>query len=114
MQKFESLEDWIEKKWGTQGALAEKIGMAQNTISAWLSGKSRIKPPIQKKLQALGYNGPFPEMGKEITAEDLQALGRDVVRSIDQAEARLGQQIQVLAGLLQEIQNALRQPPNSP
>lgn len=103
MSKFESLEDWIDKKWGTQGALAEKLGMAQNTISSWVSGRSRIKPPIQGKLKSLGYDGPFPEGNKEITQDDLQALGRDLVRMLNQAEGRLSLENQALGAVLQQI-----------
>lgn len=103
MPKFESLEDWIEKKWGTQGALAAKLNMAQNTVSAWLVGKSRIKPQIQAKIKALGYDGPFPEGNKHLTQDDLQALGRDLVRVTNHAHEDLKRDIQALGAAVQEI-----------
>ena len=103
MQKFANLEEWIDKKWGTQGALAEKLGMAQNTISSWLSGRSRIKPPIQKKLMDLGYNGPFPEGNKDVTPEDLQGLGRDLAKLVNYAHEDLKRDILVLGAAVQEL-----------
>lgn len=103
MPKFESLEDWIDKKWGSQLALGEKLGVAGNTVSQWLSGKSRMKPPIQAKIKALGYDGPFPEGSKEVTQEDLQALGRDLIRVVNHAHLDLKADIQALGAAVQEL-----------
>jgi transcriptional regulator with XRE-family HTH domain len=103
MPKFESLEAWIDDKWGTQSALAEKMGVAKNTVSLWASGKSRIKAETGKKLRELGYDGPWPASGGEITREDLEALRQDlrahqawVLEEIRKAQA-------AQAAMLQEI-----------
>ncbi len=103
MPKFENLETWIDVKWGSQIALGEKIGVAGNTVSQWLSGKSRIKPLIQDKLRKLGYDGPFPEGNKELTQDDLQALGRDLVRVTNHSHEDLKRDIQALGAAVQEI-----------
>jgi transcriptional regulator with XRE-family HTH domain len=103
MPKFESLEDWIDKKWITQGALGEKLGVASNTVSQWVSGKSRIKPPMQAKIRALGFDGPFPEGRQEVTQEDLQALGRDLQRVVGYAHEDLKQDILTLGAAVQEL-----------
>jgi hypothetical protein len=111
---FESLEDWIEKRWETQAALGEELGVAANTVSQWVSGKSRIKPPIRKKMVALGYNGPFPEATRPVTNDDLQALGRDLVGVVGSSEKRLSKEIQTLGAILHRIQEQLGQPSGSP
>ncbi len=74
MPKFESLESWIGLVWKDQAALAEKMGVARNTVSQWMTGKSRIKPPVREKLKDLGYDGPWPEVGGDLTREDLKAV----------------------------------------
>jgi len=104
MPKFESLGAWIEDRWGTQGALAAELEVAQNTVSQWMLGKSRPKPPMQKKLRSLGYDGPFTtQEGEEVTSEDLQGLGRDLARKIDYAHEDLKRDIQALAAIVQAI-----------
>lgn len=103
MPKFETFEGWLKEKWGSQAALAEKLSVNQNTISSWKTGRSRIHPEYQKELRKLGYDGPFPEGNKEVTQEDLQMLGRDLVRMLDQAEGRLSLENQAIGAVLQRI-----------
>ncbi len=73
MARFESFEGWFKEKYGSQAVLAEKLGVAQNTVSQWLTGKTRISPEIQKACRKLGYDGPWPEPLKFVTREDLDA-----------------------------------------
>lgn len=103
MPKFESFENWIDEKWGTQTALAEKLGVAKNTVSLWSSGKSRIKGDTAKKLRSLGYDGPWPEAGSEITREDLEALRQDLRAMIGWAREELGKDIVALGAATQEL-----------
>lgn len=78
MPKFETFEGWLKEKWGSQSALAEKLSVNQNTISSWKTGRSRIHPDYQKELRKLGYDGPFPEPGGEVTLADLESIRQEI------------------------------------
>jgi hypothetical protein len=52
---------------------------------------------LREKFRELGYEGDFPEPGDEaVTQEDLQALGRDLVKVVNHAHLDLAEQIQAL------------------
>jgi len=103
MHKFENFESWMKEKWGNQSSLAQELGVNQNTVSSWKTGRSRIHPDFQAKLRALGYDGPFPEGHQELTQDDLQALGRDLVRLMNHAHEDLKRDIQAVGAMLQEL-----------
>jgi transcriptional regulator with XRE-family HTH domain len=103
MPKFESFEKWIEEKWGTQTALAEKIGVAKNTVSLWASGRSRIKGEMAKKIRSLGYDGPFPDGGEAVTQADLEALRQDLRALIGWSREEVGKDVTALGAAVQEI-----------
>ena len=110
MPKFESLEDWIEKVWKDQESLGEKVGVARNTVSQWKNGKSRIKPPMREKLKKLGYDGPWPELGQEVTRDDLE----EIHRKIDFVHKDLDRKILALGASVQEVLNRLPQHQGNP
>jgi transcriptional regulator with XRE-family HTH domain len=103
MPKFESFEKWIEERWGSQTALAEKLGVAKNTVSLWAAGKSRLKGEMAKKIRALGYDGPFPETGGEIKREDLEALRLDLRAHQGWIREEVGKDSAALGAVLQEV-----------
>lgn len=82
MPKFEDFGEWIRERFGDQGGLAAKLKppVVKNTVSSWKTGRNRIPPDYQKQIKAMGYDGPFPDPGGEITREDLESL-RDEVRT---------------------------------
>ena len=75
---FEDLETWIEDEWKSQAKLASALGVAKNTVSQWVNGKSRIKRKVEKKLRELGYDGPLPDVGQEVTKRDLEKLAGEI------------------------------------
>lgn len=83
--------------------MADKIGEPRPTYQAWESGRIQFPPLIQEKIIKLGYDGPFPEGNKEVTQEDLQALGRDLLRVQNHAHEDLKRDIQALGAALQEL-----------
>lgn len=103
MPNFENFENWMKEKWGNQSALAQELGVNQNTVSSWKTGRSRVHPDFQAKLRELGYDGPFPDGRQEITQDDLQALGRDLVRVMNHGHEDLKRDIQILGAALQEL-----------
>lgn len=64
-----NLREWRKSKGLGQGEIAEKIGIAQNTYSAWENGRNEIPASGQAKLRKMGYAGSWPlEAGKEAPA----------------------------------------------
>lgn len=84
MPKFGSLEAWIGQNWGSQREFARKMGVAQNTVSQWMNGKSRIKGEMEKKIRALGYDGPLPHEGN--IGETVSELSTPYVRDYNPGE----------------------------
>jgi len=103
MPKFEEFGKWIEDKYESQTNFAEKLKVSKNTVSLWCLGKSQIKGKWEKKIRALGYNGPLPKPAEPVTAEDLQALGRDLVKAGEGLHRDLKQEIQTLGAALQKV-----------
>jgi hypothetical protein len=118
MPKFENFDKWVEEKYESWAGLAEKLGVSKNTVSLWRLGKSQIKGKWEKKIRVLGYDGPLPKPAEPVTAEDLQALGRDLMKHADQKALDLGQQIQTLgaavARVLELLGAAKENPKGSP
>lgn len=72
------LKDWRKSKGLTQGELADKIGALPNTYQAYESARIGIPPDIQAKIRKMGYKGPWPEIGGEVTRADLESLRSEV------------------------------------
>jgi hypothetical protein len=64
MPKFENLEQWVKKKYGSQTKAALALGKRQGVISAWITGRNNPSSEIQPILRKLGYDGPWPEESK--------------------------------------------------
>lgn len=103
MQTFVNVEDWIEKKWGKQSSLGDALGVAANTISQWVNGKSRISFSHQKKMRELGYDGPFPDSLKEVTREDIELLRQEVRTMAGWVREESRKEIVTLAAILQQV-----------
>lgn len=90
--RFSNLGEWIRHEFreAGQGGLAKKLKpkVSKNAISMWNTGKNRISPDYQEQIRALGYDGPFPEVGGEVTRADVESL-REEIRS--QAKWVLGE-----------------------
>jgi transcriptional regulator with XRE-family HTH domain len=117
MPKFENFDRWVEEKHGSWAGLAERLGVSKNTVSLWRLGKSQIKGKWEKKIRALGYDGPLPKPAEPVTAEDLQALGRDLMKHADQHRTEIGLQIQTLAVAVAralELLGAAKETPKDP
>ncbi len=108
MPSIEEFENFIEAQGGNAG-LADKMGVSPATVSAWRTGRNNIKLEYKRLLrEKLKYAGKFPDEGdRPITPEDLQALGRDLVRVVNQSEGRLSEEIQTLGAILFRIQERL-------
>jgi hypothetical protein len=113
---FGSLREFRKFKQLSQEDFGRKIGLGEKwrNYPNWETGRAPFPPDVQAKIVKLGYDGPFPEVGAEVTREDLQALGRDLVRVMDQSEGRLSKEIQSLGAVLARIQEMLGQLSNSP
>lgn len=114
MAKFEDFDRWIEDKYESKTNFAEKIKVSKNTVSLWCMGKSQIKGKWEKKIRAMGYDGPLPKPSEPVTAEDLQALGRDLVKVGEAHRDRVIQEIQVLGAAVRKALAQLGVPLENP
>lgn len=55
-----NLRDWRKSKNLTQGELGEKLGIGQNTYSAYETGRLAFPHALRVKLEKMGYKGPWP------------------------------------------------------
>lgn len=80
--QFTDLGEWIRFKFGDagQGGLAAKLKppVSKNAVSMWKTGKNRISPAYEKQIRALGYDGPLPEVGGEVTKADIESLREEI------------------------------------
>jgi transcriptional regulator with XRE-family HTH domain len=102
------LRQWRKGKGLTQEQFAEIISEPRGTYQAYESGRSSIPADVQEKIKKEGFVGVFPEVGTEVSKEDLQTLGQDLARKIDYAHEDLKRENQVLgaavAAILAELQ----------
>lgn len=111
MPKFATFEGWLKERWGSQAALAEKLQVNQNTVSSWKTGRTRIHPDYQKELRKLGYDGPFPEPGTEISLADLESLRDEIRTQAAWVREELRKENTALAAILQEVLRRLAPKP---
>jgi hypothetical protein len=83
MTQVLTLGEWINEKYGDQGVLAAKMKppVRKNTVSSWVTGRNRIRPKYRKQIEALGFNGPWPQKtGEEgaVSREEFEELQEDV------------------------------------
>lgn len=55
-----NLKEWRRSKGWNQGEIAAKLRIAQNTYSAWETGRSDIPADGERDLRKLGFTGPLP------------------------------------------------------
>lgn len=113
---FGSLREFRKFKQLSQEDLGRKLGLGEKwrNYPNWETGRSPFPPDIQTKIVKLGYDGPFPEVGGEVTREDLQALGRDIQKLVNHAHVDLRLEIQTLAAEVQKALKLLSRQPESP
>lgn len=55
-----NLKEWRRSKGWNQGEIAAKLRIAQNTYSAWETGRSEIPADGERDLRKLGFAGLLP------------------------------------------------------
>lgn len=73
-----NLKEWRKEKGLRQEDLADKLGSVQSTYQGWENGVRPFPPDIQAKIRKLGFTGPFPELGREVTLSDLNAAKEEL------------------------------------
>lgn len=107
--QFLDLGEWIKQEYGDQGALASALRpkVAKNTVSSWKTGRNGIPPEYQKQLRKLGYDGPWPEQGGEVTLADLESLRAEVRTQAAWVREELRKENAALAADLERALNEL-------
>jgi hypothetical protein len=79
---FGSLKEFRKFKELSQEDLGRKLGLGKKwkNYPNWETGRAPFPPDIQAKILEMGYDGPWPELGGEVTRADLESL-RDEVRT---------------------------------
>lgn len=105
MPKFDNFGNWIRERFGDQGALADKLKpkVVKNTVSSWKTGRNRIPMEYEKQIRALGYDGPMPETGGEVTRDDVESLRQEIRNQAAWLRETARQESVVLAAVMQEI-----------
>lgn len=111
MPKFEDFGDWIRERFGDQGGLADKLKpkVAKNTVSSWKTGRNRIPPDYEKQIRAMGYDGPLPETGVEISRADLESLREEVRNQAAWVREALRRENTALAAAIHEVLKRLEE-----
>ncbi|OGT56705.1 MAG: hypothetical protein A3E01_00385 [Gammaproteobacteria bacterium RIFCSPHIGHO2_12_FULL_63_22] len=121
--QFSDLGEWIRVRFGEagQGGLAAKLKppVSKNAVSMWKTGKNRISAAYEKQIRALGYDGPLPEVGGDVTKADIESLQEEIRTQAAWVREELRKENTALAADLQEVLKQLAelrgtQPAESP
>ena len=102
---FRSLREFRKSKQLSQEDFGRKIGLGEKwkNYPNWETGRSPCPPDIQVKISKLGYDGPFPEPGGEISLADLESLRAEVRTQAAWVHEESRKRDVALAAALQEV-----------
>jgi transcriptional regulator with XRE-family HTH domain len=98
-----NLREWRKMNGWRQEDVADKIGEPRPTYQAWESGRVSFPPAAQLKIRKLGFTGTFPDLGKPITASDLESIRDEVRNQAMWLRVELQKENTALAAMMQEI-----------
>lgn len=110
---FRNLKEFRKSKGFSQEDLGRKLGLAEKwrNYPNWETGRAPFPPDIQAKLLKLGYDGPFPEPGGEISLADLESLRDEIRTQAAWVREELRKENTALAAILQEVLRRLAPKP---
>jgi transcriptional regulator with XRE-family HTH domain len=105
------LREWRRSKGWNQGEIAAKLRIAQNTYSAWETGRSEIPADGERDLRKLGFAGQLPRQDAAasapapyVTREELAELRGALKAHVEYWRTGEGKVLQRLEELAQRIE----------
>lgn len=113
---MDNLRAWRKSKDYSQEDLGRKLGLGDQwkTYQSYESGRTPFPESLKKKLRAMHYDGPFPELRNEITRADLETLRNDLRGHQGWVLGEIQKGHSALGALLQEILSRLGPPGEIP
>lgn len=104
-----NLREWRRSKGWNQSDAAAKLRIAQNTYSAWETGRSEIPADGERDLRKMGYTGPLPRQeapaaspADYVTREDFWKL----VGRLETLERAFEKQGEIVRDLVRESEES--------
>ncbi len=98
-----NLKEWRKLKKWRQEDLADQLGEPRPTYQGWESGRIPFPPEIIQKVRDLGFDGDFPEPGKDVTLADLESIREEIRTQSAWVREELRKENKALAADLQAI-----------